>query len=80
MKELARETVSCDYCEAEPGKPCTTNTGRRARYMHWARLWVIQKAWTHGYTEATADLTRSFVNEPEWFGNYARREVERGVR
>lgn len=76
MKVLSLE-LSCDYCGAETNEACRTKSGVAARYTHWPRMWLVQKAWSLGYTEATADHTRSYVNQPEWFDRYARREVER---
>jgi hypothetical protein len=77
MKAFAVDQVICDYCSALPGEKCTTRTGGRARYVHRTRLWAVQKAWSLGYADATVDMARSYVNEPEWFDRYARREVER---
>lgn len=44
--------LPCGYCRVPAGTRCRTKTGRRATWLHTARSWPIQEAWSSGYCES----------------------------
>lgn len=51
-------SIPCARCEAKPGQPCTTVSGKNAGREHSARQDPIWLAYGEGYTDAEEDGKR----------------------
>lgn len=47
---IARESTMCPRCEARPGEPCRTVSGKPVgKYDHSPRVAPLLEAWRNGY-------------------------------
>lgn len=82
--------IPCPYCEAQPGDWCRTAAlaylhapGRRAAWLHTARMQPVYDAWQYGFRSMELNAARNFLQDQPWFKEWAERVVrehETGTR